>query len=180
MNQSRFESTVTDWTASAFAAFDELRGQVERSVSMRMGRGDVRSAILRLLTESPMHGYQIIRELTDRSDGAWKPSAGSVYPALQLLVDEGLITSKATEGRRTYSLTAAGKTAAAELDGPAPWESTGSHAAGPRGALAKAGVEVAKAAADVARRGSTEQIAAATEALTQTAQQLQTLLRKNG
>ncbi len=57
----------------------------------RARRGDTRTAILRVLTEQPMHGYQIIQELSQRSGGAWSPSAGSVYPTLALLADEGLI-----------------------------------------------------------------------------------------
>ena len=55
----------------------------------RMGRGDVRTAILVSLAEEPMHGYQIIQAIETRSNGAWKPSPGSVYPTLQLLADDG-------------------------------------------------------------------------------------------
>ena len=62
----------------------------------RARRGDVRTAVLRLLSEQPMHGYQIIQELSARSGGAWSPSAGSVYPTLQLLADEGLVTAEET------------------------------------------------------------------------------------
>src|SRR5699024_5639742 len=73
----------------------------------RANRGDVRAAVIHLLAEEPMHGYQIIREIEQRSDGAWKPSAGSVYPSLQLLADEGLLTVEEDAGRKTYSLTEA-------------------------------------------------------------------------
>lgn len=59
--------------------------------AQRARRGDIRAAILRLLAEQPKHGYQIIQTLSERSGGAWSPSAGSVYPALQLLADEGLV-----------------------------------------------------------------------------------------
>ncbi|MGV0798899.1 PadR family transcriptional regulator, partial [Mycolicibacterium elephantis] len=55
-------------------------------------RGDVRAAILKLLVERPMHGYEMIQEIAERSQNLWRPSPGSVYPTLQLLVDEGLIT----------------------------------------------------------------------------------------
>lgn len=61
-----------------------------------------------------MHGYQVISELENRTRGRWRPSAGSVYPTLQLLEDEGLVTSAEVEGRRTYSLTDAGQAAAQE------------------------------------------------------------------
>ena len=71
----------------------------------RARRGDVREAVLRLLAEQPMHGYQIIQELTARSGGAWSPSAGSVYPTLQLLADEGLVTSEEVGDKKVFSLT---------------------------------------------------------------------------
>ena len=64
------------------------------STGMRSGRsrrGKVRLAILSVLGEQPMHGYQVIQELQTRTQGRWKPSAGSVYPTLQLLEDEGLL-----------------------------------------------------------------------------------------
>src|ERR1700712_3893564 len=89
-------------------AFEQLRSTFEKKVGSRMGRGDVRAAVLSLLAEKPMHGYQIIREIEERSGGSWKPSAGSVYPTLQLLSDEGLITAEESNGRKTYSLTEAG------------------------------------------------------------------------
>lgn len=77
-------------------------------------RGNVRFAILSVLGERPMHGYQVIQELESRTNGRWRPSAGSVYPTLQLLEDEGLLASEEVEGRRTYSLTDAGRKAADE------------------------------------------------------------------
>ena len=80
----------------------------EKRVAPRMGRGDVRAAVLALLAEQPMHGYQIIREIEERSGGSWKPSPGSVYPTLQLLADEGLISAEESNGRKIYSLTDGG------------------------------------------------------------------------
>jgi DNA-binding PadR family transcriptional regulator len=76
-------------------------------------RGDVRPLILAALARQPMHGYQVIGELEAQSGGRWRPSAGSVYPTLQQLEDEGLVRSQEMEGRRTYSLTDEGRTAAA-------------------------------------------------------------------
>lgn len=88
----------------------------------RARRGDVRAGILLLLLEQPMHGYQIIQQLTERSAGAWTPSAGSVYPALQLLADEGLVISEEDAGKKVFRLTDAGMAAASALaDRPAPW-----------------------------------------------------------
>jgi DNA-binding PadR family transcriptional regulator len=73
-------------------------------------RGDVRAAVLVLLEESPRNGYQIIQELSERSNGAWRPSPGSVYPVLQQLEDEGLVEIASTESGKTFHLTAKGKT----------------------------------------------------------------------
>lgn len=87
----------------------------------RARRGDVRASILALLKERPMHGYEMIQEIAERSGGAWKPSPGSVYPTLQLLEDEGLIASESAGGKKLFALTETGRTAAGE--GPeAPWE----------------------------------------------------------
>ena len=80
----------------------------------RAGRGDVRSAVIALLAEQPMHGYQIIQEIGKRSGGAWKPSPGSVYPTLQQLEDEGLVRAEEQEGRRVYRLTEEGQRVATE------------------------------------------------------------------
>ena len=71
-------------------------------------RGDVRAAILVLLAEQPMHGYQVISELDARTGGRWRPSAGSIYPTLQQLEDEGLVRSAEIDARRVFSLTDAG------------------------------------------------------------------------
>lgn len=90
----------------------------------RARRGDVRAAILAVLGEQPANGYQIIQEIADRSGGVWKPSPGSVYPTLQQLEDEGLVTASEGGGRRIFSLTDEGR---AYLDEhpdevSAPWE----------------------------------------------------------
>ncbi|MGW7526857.1 PadR family transcriptional regulator [Streptomyces sp. NPDC054783] len=87
----------------------------------RARRGDVRASILALLKDRPMHGYEMIQEIAERSGGAWKPSPGSVYPTLQLLEDEGLIASESEGGKKLFALTEDGRAAADE--GPdAPWE----------------------------------------------------------
>ncbi len=75
--------------------------------------GEVRLAILSLLDEGPKHGYELIKELEARSGGLYRASAGTVYPTLQLLEDEGMIVSERQDGKRVYRLTEAGK---AELD----------------------------------------------------------------
>src|SRR5262249_59166157 len=88
----------------------------------KAGRGDIRAAILALLAEQPMHGYQIIREIGERSEGAWTPSPGSVYPTLQQLTDEELVRSTETDGKRVYELTDDGRKQAESREGALPWE----------------------------------------------------------
>ncbi|HET9143555.1 PadR family transcriptional regulator [Actinophytocola sp.] len=93
-----------------------------RGPGRRSRRGDVRAAILALLAERPMHGYEMIQEITQRSGGIWRPSPGSVYPTLQLLADEGLVASTEGSGsKRLFELTDEGRTAAEGQDRP-PWE----------------------------------------------------------
>ncbi|WP_328722874.1 PadR family transcriptional regulator [Streptomyces sp. NBC_00247] len=90
----------------------------------RARRGDVRASILALLKDRPMHGYEMIQEIGERSGGAWRPSPGSVYPTLQLLEDEGLIVSASEGGKKLFTLTEAGS-AEAESGPDAPWEDAG-------------------------------------------------------
>jgi DNA-binding PadR family transcriptional regulator len=85
-------------------------------------RGDVRAAILTLLAERPMHGYEMIQQIAERSQNLWRPSPGSVYPTLQLLVDEGLIAATESEGsKKLFELTDEGRGAAEKVETP-PWE----------------------------------------------------------
>src|SRR4029453_16904028 len=88
----------------------------------RVRRGDVRSAVLALLDDRPMHGYEMIQELEERTGGRWTPSAGSIYPTLQLLQAEGLVTAPEAEGRKVYSLTESGQEAVPERTEGRPWE----------------------------------------------------------
>ncbi|MFE2110015.1 PadR family transcriptional regulator [Kitasatospora sp. NPDC059463] len=90
----------------------------------RARRGDVRASLLALLKERPMHGYEMIAEIAERSGGAWRPSPGSVYPTLQLLEEEGLVTAEETGGKRLVSLTGAGR-AEAEAGPDEPWAEAG-------------------------------------------------------
>jgi hypothetical protein len=118
----------------------------------RVRRGDVRSAILALLAEAPMHGYQVITELAERSGGEWRPSAGSVYPTLQQLEDEGLVRAQERDGRRVFELTEAGRNAATTAHRSVPpWEIAASDGAPD---LRHVGVQVMSAAMQVMRDGS--------------------------
>jgi len=93
-----------------------------RGGGRRGKRGDVRAAILVLLADRAMHGYEMIQEIAERSGGLWRPSPGSVYPTLQLLVDEGLIVGTESEGsKRLFELTDEGRAAAEKVETP-PWD----------------------------------------------------------
>ncbi|MGB4442753.1 MAG: PadR family transcriptional regulator [Coriobacteriia bacterium] len=142
----------------------------------RVRRGDVRTAILRLLAEQPMHGYQIIQELSSRSDGAWTPSAGSVYPTLQQLADEGLVSADESAGKKVFSLTESGVAAAAACaDEPAPWEAAAqgnSDSADFREAAAK----LMQAGFQIGKGGTAAQVAAAVEVLNDARKKLYTIL----
>lgn len=162
-------------------AMDQLRDMFEQRVmSPRVGRGDVRTAILAVLAERPMHGYQIIYEIEERSGGTWKPSPGSVYPTLQLLADEGLITAEEAGGKKTYSLTDAGRAAAEASEGKsAPWESSSRRDAARAAALPKAGAKLAQAAAQVGTSGSPEQVQQAVEILDEARRKLYSILAQD-
>ena len=162
-------------TESMWQAMEQLRSTFEKKVGGRMGRGDVRAAVLALLAEKPMHGYQIIREIEERSGGAWKPSAGSVYPTLQLLADEGLIGAEESNGRKTYALTEAGR-AIADESTTAPWEAAATGSTPGHSALPKAGIELAQAAAQVARTGTPEQQQEAVAVLDEARRRLYSIL----
>ncbi len=73
------------------------------------GPGEVRLALLSLLSERPSHGYELMRQLGQRSGGIYQASAGTIYPTLQQLEDEGLITSELRDGKRVYSITEGGR-----------------------------------------------------------------------
>ena len=82
----------------------------------RVRRGDVRSAILDVLasTEEELNGYQVIQQIATRTEGAWRPSPGSIYPTISQLEDEGLVDTDRDGGRKVVSLTEAGRTYATE------------------------------------------------------------------
>lgn len=160
-------------------AVEELRSRFEKRSGTRAGRGEVRSAVLTLLAERPMHGYQIIREIEERSSGSWKPSAGSVYPTLQLLADEGLIRAEESNGRKIYSLTEAGREEVAGAGTSTPWESSGPAAGSGFAALPKAGIELAQAASQVGRTGTPEQVKQAVSVLDEARRRLYSILAQD-
>jgi DNA-binding PadR family transcriptional regulator len=145
----------------------------------KVGRGDVRAGILSLLAEGPKHGYQVIQELTERSRGRWRPSPGSIYPTLQLLEDEGLVTSEEVEGRRVFKLTDAGTTEVERRGegGRAPWDLA--DEGGPLADLREVGFGVMAAVMQVAHAGTERQVARARDILIETRKSLYRLLAED-
>jgi DNA-binding PadR family transcriptional regulator len=92
------------WVAGLFGL-----AQQEQARAPRARRGDVRVAILAVLADGPLNGYQVIQEIADRTAGNWRPSPGSVYPTIAQLEDEGLIEGDDDRGRRTVGLSDAGR-----------------------------------------------------------------------
>ncbi|HWM84737.1 MAG TPA: PadR family transcriptional regulator [Kofleriaceae bacterium] len=132
----------------------------------RMKRGDVRAGILALLAEQPRNGYQIMQELETRSRGMWRPSPGSVYPALQQLEDEGLVREQTGAGGRVFELTEAGhKQAKQSAEESAPWESAAGAADDPSLELFGLAGQIGSAAMQVVQTGSEAQVAEARKAL---------------
>jgi DNA-binding PadR family transcriptional regulator len=142
----------------------------------RVRRGNVRAAILALLLERPMHGYEMMQELESRTDGMWRPSAGSIYPTLQMLEDEGLVKSEEVGDRRRYSLTDAGRKEAEGRDEPPPWEFSGGGGAFPGGQLREAGFQVAAAVMQAAATGNDEQVAQVRDILADTRRRIYSVL----
>jgi DNA-binding PadR family transcriptional regulator len=131
-------------------------------------RGDIRTAALLLLAEEPRNGYQIMQELEERTGGVWRPSPGSVYPALQQLEDEGLIRAGERDGRKHYELTDAGRAYVQERgEAPAPWEQmSGGDVSGQAVELGRLMRDVGYAFGQVMRTGSPAQWAEAGTVLT--------------
>lgn len=131
----------------------------------KVSRGDVRSAILHLLAEEPMHGYQIMSELRERTDGIWQPSPGSIYPTLNQLEDEGLVRAEERDGKKVYALTDDGNAEVRDDKEDAPWERFASPYSKGLMALREAGFQLGAAVMQVARAGSDDQAGQAREVL---------------
>jgi DNA-binding PadR family transcriptional regulator len=145
----------------------------------RGGRGsrqNVRPAILALLLERPMHGYEIIQELDSRTNGIWRPSPGSVYPTLQLLEDEGLIEATAEGSRKSYQLTADGRPEAEAAAQNPPWSQFGADAMSQVQDFRDAAVGIMSALRQVGFSGTPEQRQKALEVLNETKRKLYAIL----
>ncbi len=147
----------------------------------RARRGDVRAAALLLLTEEPRNGYQIMQEIEQRSGGVWRPSPGSVYPALALLEDEGLVHLEEREGRRIYVLTDAGRAYVEERreDLVAPWEEMSGSVDDDVASFFKEMRQVGMAAGQIAHMGSAHQITEARSVLANARRALYSLLAED-
>jgi DNA-binding PadR family transcriptional regulator len=144
----------------------------------RRRRGDVRGAILTLLGERDMHGYEIITELEERTGGRWRPSAGSIYPTLQLLADEGLVTSSEVEGRKVFTLTDSGREALEALgERGREWEQDDSDS--PHHRLRAEAMRLRGALVQIGRTGDEAQVAKAVELMSETRRKIYAILAED-
>ncbi len=154
-------------------------GRGSRMRGPRVKRGDVRAAALALLADGPRNGYQVIQEISERSGGLWRPSPGSVYPALQQLEDEGLIgTTTGEGGRKAYELTDEGRAyvAAHPDELQAPWDVVARSVGGDTIEMRRLFGTVAMAAMQVVRVGSNTQVEQARQILTDARRKLYQIL----
>ena len=153
-------------------------GRGSRGGWRKARRGDIRTAALLLFAEEPRNGYEVMQLVEERSEGVWRPSPGSVYPALAQLEDEGLIRSQELDGRKVFAITDEGRALLAQrgADRPAPWEEMSSGVGSEHAQFGKLIREVAFAYAQLARTGSPSQLAAAREVLVQSRRELYRIL----
>jgi DNA-binding PadR family transcriptional regulator len=144
----------------------------------KASRGDVRAAILALLREGPRNGYQIMSDIEERSNGAWRPSPGAVYPALSALADEGLISDEKSDGRRTFRLTDAGQAYVEENPEMArgAWESTAQQEAWQVPGLFAEAARLGAGIVQIAHAGDPDQVRAAERLLERTRRELYRIL----
>jgi DNA-binding PadR family transcriptional regulator len=142
----------------------------------RARRGDVRAALLVLLAEEPRNGYGLMQEIEARSNGAWRPSPGSVYPALSQLEDEGLVRALQAGGRKLFDLTDEGRAYVTEHADElgTPWEEVGGGE--PIGELRTLVFSVGAAVMQVVQAGSSDQVAEAAKVLEETRRSLYRIL----
>src|SRR4051794_41200479 len=140
--------------------FGPWAGDVGFGRRRRARRGDVRAALLVLLAEEPRNGYGLMQEIEQRSGGVWRPSPGSVYPALQQLEDEGLVRAAESGGRKQYELTDEGRAYVEEhRDTLAePWADVAGDVAPGAFELRSLGGQVMAALMQVAFAGSPAQV----------------------
>jgi len=147
----------------------------------RAKRGDVRAAVLALLAERPMHGYEMIKEIEERTGGAWTPSAGSIYPTLQMLEDEDLIRGEESEGKRRFTLTKEGSAQQEERAGEVtPWDAVTAGAAPEQIQLRAAVGKLHHAVGQVFHAADTDQQKRVHELLDETRRKIYAILAEEG
>lgn len=147
----------------------------------RARRGDVRAAVLALLAERQMHGYEMIKEIEERSGGAWTPSAGSIYPTLQMLEDEGLVRGEESEGKRRFTLTDEGRAEQEEKAGEVtPWDAVSAGAAPEQVQLRMAVGKLHHAVGQVFHAADTEQQKRVRELLDESRRRIYAILAEEG
>jgi DNA-binding PadR family transcriptional regulator len=144
-------------------------------------RGDVRAAALLLLAEAPRNGYQLMQEIESRSNGAWRPSPGSMYPVLQQLEDEGLVRPEGPEGRRVFQLTDEGRAYVEEHTEElgSPWDAASDSVGDTARDFQHLSVQVLLAARQVAQMGSVRQVADAEKVLVDARRRLYRILAED-
>jgi len=161
-----------------FGPFGFGRGFGPGGRGKRARRGDVRAAVLLLLEEEPRNGYQLMQELEERSGGVWRPSPGSIYPALAQLEDEGLVRSDDAAGRRAFQLTDDGR-AYVEENREAlgvPWEAVGGDVPEGLFQLRQLMMQLGMATMQVAQAGDEAQTAEARKVLEEARRSLYRIL----
>jgi DNA-binding PadR family transcriptional regulator len=144
----------------------------------RTRRGEIRTGLLTILAEGPGHGYELIQRIEEKTGGAWKPSPGSVYPTLQMLEDEGLVTVVERDGKRVYELTDEGRAEAERRvaeGGGNPWTREGRGRAQVV-AILEAMKQIQLAVRQFIVAGNNAQMEAATEILREARKKLYQLL----
>ncbi len=149
----------------------------------RARRGAIVNAVLALLEDGPRHGYELMTELEARTDGRWRPSPGSMYPALSRMEERGLLTSELIDGKKQFSLTDDGRARLAEYrdargdEGGEPWDD---HGTGGRGDLRRNVAELVGQARQIGRFGTQDQIDRAVAVFADTRRQLYGILADDG
>ncbi len=197
-------AAAADWPWRKMAKHDRRREQVAKAMALRhmarggpfgagppfgppfgggrgrKRRGDVRAALLFALAEEPRNGYQLMQLIEERTGGRWRPSPGSVYPALAQLEDEGLIRSIERDGTKVFEITDRGREHLEQRHtGTPPWElddDLGSDAFGELMALSQ---QIHLAAAQVAQAGDEEQVARAADTLSEARRALYRILAED-
>ena len=156
------------------------RGRRHRHGYGRGGPRARRGDVLALLTERPMHGYEMIKELEERTGGIWRPSPGSIYPTLALLEDEGLVRSEESDGKRRFALTDEGRGQADAREGVSPWDEVTAGVDPGEVRLRDAFLALRAAVRQVGMAGSKDQAERARDLLEETRKKVYAILAEDG